>query len=70
MLENYLASIALKHPHLLDLLYHLIMLKEPPEEEAPKEEEEEEDMPQSRITTEVAGIVLGLDIPDRYLKTN
>ena len=71
VLENYLASIALKHPHLLDLLYHLIMLKEPPEEEAPKEEEEEEeDMPQSRITTEVAGIVLGLDIPDRYLKTN
>ena len=38
------------------------MLKEPPEEEAPKEEEEE-DMPQSRIMTEVAGIVLGLDIP-------
>ncbi|XP_075674800.1 putative UPF0481 protein At3g02645 [Castanea sativa] len=53
VLENYPASIALKHPHLLDLLYHLIMLKELPEEETP-EEEEEEDMPQSRIMTEVA----------------
>ena len=43
------------------------MLKEPPEEEAPEEEEEEEeDMPQSRIMTEVGGIELGLDIPDRY----
>ena len=59
--------MVLKHPHLLELLYHLIMLKEPPEEEAPEEEEEEEeDMPQSRIMTEVGGIELGLDIPDRY----
>uniref|UniRef100_A0A2N9G919 Uncharacterized protein n=1 Tax=Fagus sylvatica TaxID=28930 RepID=A0A2N9G919_FAGSY len=31
VLENYPASIALKHAHLLELLYHLIMLTEPPE---------------------------------------
>ena len=31
VLEYYPASIALKHAHLLELLYHLIMLTEPPE---------------------------------------
>ncbi|XP_059458420.1 putative UPF0481 protein At3g02645 [Corylus avellana] len=33
VLEKYPNSAALKHAHLLDLLYHLIVLKEPPEEE-------------------------------------
>ncbi|XP_059431586.1 putative UPF0481 protein At3g02645 [Corylus avellana] len=42
VLEKYPNSAALKHAHLLDLLYHLIMLKEPPAAEPEKEEPEEE----------------------------
>ena len=67
LLENYPASIALKHAHLLDLLFHLIMLKEPPEEMATEEEEERKPVGKNFLNTkfvkEAAGILLSLDIP-------
>ena len=73
LLENYPASIALKHAHLLDLLYNLIMLKEPPEEMAAEEEEDEDEEEErkpvgknflnTKFVKEAAGILLSLDIP-------
>ena len=67
LLENYPASIALEHAHMLDLLYHLIMLKEPPEEMAPGEEEGRKPVGKNFLNTkfvkEAAGILLSLDIP-------
>ena len=36
VLEDYPAFIALKHAHLLELLYRLIVLTEPPQEDARK----------------------------------
>lgn len=73
VLEKYPDSIALNRAHLLDLLYHLIMLKEPPEEESPEEEADDYSMlmelyelSSSRRDNPPAGllsILSSLDIP-------
>ncbi|XP_030944837.1 putative UPF0481 protein At3g02645 [Quercus lobata] len=72
VLEKYPASIALKRAHLLDLLYHLIMLKEPPEEEAPEEEAEEDSMMQKKSLSDIPPVLLSilkaLDVPQEVKK--
>ena len=78
VLEKYPASIALNRAHLLDLLYHLIMLKEPPEEEAPEEEAEEDGEIQPKKLIQLrefsdympglSSILLALDIPQEVKK--
>ncbi|KAK9989347.1 hypothetical protein SO802_029586 [Lithocarpus litseifolius] len=62
VLEKYPGSVALKCAHLLDLLYHLIVLKEPPEEEAPEEESEEDGMMQLKESIILEGVSGGLNL--------
>jgi hypothetical protein len=74
VLEKYPNSVALKHAHLLDLLYNLIMLKEPPEE-VPDKEEVQEEVPvegrsgaYGRSLDRVLGVVATLAIPQEIRK--
>ena len=71
VLEKYPNSVALKHAHLLDLLYNLIMLKEPPVEEPEKEEaavEEPSGGRHKRSLDRALGVVAALAIPQEIRK--
>ncbi|KAE7997206.1 hypothetical protein FH972_001860 [Carpinus fangiana] len=70
VLEKYPNSVALKHAHLLDLLYNLIMLKEPPEEvpeEEPVEGRSEAAWVQKSLDRTL-GVVATLAIPQEIRK--